>query len=235
MSGRAQEVVSPPKNTEIRPFWPKFALFNRKLSIGKAKVLFAQRSGCVYNETMDRRLLQKKLLNIVKKSKLLRNITETAFHDINFNIGKASYSIVIPKDRKESVKLYRIEKGHFYGDKETLEIYQQINAINGDLGNVYVFLNDFRDIIFAVPLRTDNRTRFVKSLFKGILELKHKVAFYEGGYIDELVEELPCISCRYHLLDDNKSTSRCELGESTAFYMVKSNECPHQRGWSEKE
>ena len=177
--------------------------------------------------------MQKKLLSIVKKSKLFRNITETAFHDIDFNVGEASYSIIIPKDRKESVKLYRIEKGHFHGDKELLEIYQDINSINGDMGNVYVFLNDFNDMIFAVPLRTDNRTRFVKSLFKGIFELRHKAEFYEGGYVDELVEETPCISCRYHILDDNRS--RCELGNIPAKYIVKSNECPDQRGWSEKE
>jgi len=198
--------------------------------------IIAQRSGFVYHETMDRRTLQKKLLNLVKKIKSFSEVTETEFHDIEFKMGSTPYGIFIPKDRKDAVKLYRIEKGNFFSDEEKLETYQQINIINGDSGNVNVYLNDIScDIIFNFQLRTDNRTHFLKSLLKGIYEIKHKVEFYEGGYIDELVEELPCISCRYHILEDNKRMSRCELGKSTAFYMVKSNECPDQRGWSENE
>ena len=189
----------------------------------------------MYNKTMDRRQLRKKLLNLVKKLKSFSEVTETKFHDIEFKVNDISYGIYIPLDRQDTVKLYRVEKGHFYSDKEMLEAYEQINFINGDSGNVYVYLNAFHDIVFNFQLRTDNRTRFLKSLEKGLNEINHKVEFYEGGYIDELVDELPCISCRYHILDDNKSMSRCELGESTAYYMVKSHECPHQRGWEDEE
>jgi hypothetical protein len=185
---------------------------------------------------MERRLLEKKLLNLVKQVESFSDVTETEFHDIEFKLGSTPYGILIPKDRKDSVKLYRIEKGHFWGDEEALETYRQINIINGDFGNVNVYLNEISgDIIFNFQLRTDNKTLFLKSLLKGIYEIKHKVEFFQGGYIDELVEELPCISCRYHILEDNKRMSKCELGKSPSFYMVKSNECPDQRGWSEKE
>jgi hypothetical protein len=183
---------------------------------------------------MDRRDLQKKLLNLVKQVQSFHDVTETEFHDIEFYMGETLYGIYIPKDRKDAVKLYRIESVDFTVDKDLLETYQHINSINGDSGNVTVYLNDItRDIIFTFQLNTEKKSRFLKSLLKGLFELKDKVEFYMGGYIDELVEEPPCISCRHHKLENN--ISGCMIGNYPAFYIIKSNECPDHRGWSDNE